>query len=293
MGTPVRLPDGRVLGVERLGRSGETPVLFFHGLPGSRLDFLSESRACARAGVELIALDRPGFGLSSPHPGRVPLDWARDVAELADALELGHFAVLGYSAGAKYALACAYALPERVAAAGVLSGSAPPETPGWDDGMIAAERIAQWASLHAPALARAGWAALGALARRLPGPLMAGFARSLSGPDRLLAERPPVREALLVTLLEGLRQGGAAIVEDYAIEGRAWGFELARIEVPVLLWHGDQDDEVPLAHARWLAARIPGASLEIVEGAGHLMIGRVGPVVAALRAAGSTTPRTA
>jgi pimeloyl-ACP methyl ester carboxylesterase len=291
MRTTVRLSDGRVLGIERLGSPGETPVLFFHGLPGSRLDFLSESRACARAGVELIALDRPGFGLSSPQPGRVPLDWARDVAELADALELGRFAVLGYSAGAKYALACAYALPERVAAAGVLSGSAPPETPGWDEGMIAAERIAQWASLHAPALARAGWAALGALARRLPRPLMAGFARSLSGPDRLLADQPRVREALLVTLLEGLRQGGAAVVEDYAIEGRAWGFDLARIEVPVLLWHGNQDDDVPVGHARWVAERIPGASLELVEGAGHLMIGRVGPVAAALRA--STTQRTA
>jgi pimeloyl-ACP methyl ester carboxylesterase len=293
MGTTVRLSDGRVLGMERLGSPGETPVLFFHGLPGSRLDFLSESRACARAGVELIALDRPGFGVSSPQPGRVPLDWARDVAELADVLGLGRFAVLGYSAGAKYALACAYALPERIAAAGVLAGSAPPETPGWDEGMIAAERAAQWASLHAPLLARAGWSALGALARRLPGPVMEGFARGLGGPDRRLIGDPDVREALLLTLLEGLRQGGAAIVEDYAIEGRAWGFDLARIEVPVLLWHGDQDDDVPLAHAHWLAERIPGASLEMVAGAGHLMIGRLGTVAAGLRAAGSTTQRTA
>jgi hypothetical protein len=50
MGAPVRLPDGRVLGVERLGRPGGDPVLAFHGLPGSRLDFLSESLASAQAG---------------------------------------------------------------------------------------------------------------------------------------------------------------------------------------------------------------------------------------------------
>jgi pimeloyl-ACP methyl ester carboxylesterase len=291
MGAPVRLPDGRVLGVERLGRPGGTTVLAFHGLPGSRLDFLSDSRACAQAGVELIAVDRAGFGLSSPQPGRVPLDWAGDVAALADALGVERFAVLGYSAGAKYALACAYALPERVRVAGVLSGSAPPEMPGWDEGMIPPERFAQWASLHAAPLARACWVALGALARRLPGPVMEGFARSLDGPDRALADQPRVREALRMSLLEGLRQGGAAIVEDYAVEGRAWGFELARIEVPVLLWHGDRDDEVPLAHARWMAGRIPGASLEVVRDAGHLMIGRLGPVAAALRAA--ATPQTA
>jgi pimeloyl-ACP methyl ester carboxylesterase len=290
MSRPVRLPDGRVLGVERLGRPGGAPVLAFHGLPGSRLDFLSESRACAQAGVELIAVDRPGFGQSSPEPGRVPLDWARDVAALANALDLGRFAVLGYSAGAKYALACAYALPERVQAAGVVSGSGPPEMPGWEEGMIAPERLVQWASLHAQPLARACWALLGTLARRLPGPVMEGFARSLGGPDRVLADEPRVREALLASLLEGLRQGGAATVEDYAIEGRAWGFDPARIEVPVLLWHGVRDDEVPLAHARWLTERIPGAQLEVVEGAGHLIFGRLGPVATALQAAAK--PRT-
>jgi pimeloyl-ACP methyl ester carboxylesterase len=92
---------------------------------------------------------------------------------------------------------------------------------------------------------------------------MGGFARSLGGPDRVLADEPRVREALLASLLEGLRQGGAATVEDYAIEGRAWGFDPAGIEVPVLLWHGERDDEVPLAHARWLTDRIPDARLEV------------------------------
>jgi pimeloyl-ACP methyl ester carboxylesterase len=291
MSVPVRLPDGRVLGLERLGRPGGTPVLAFHGLPGSRLDFLSESRACAHAGVELIAVDRPGFGLSSPQAGRVPLDWARDVAALADALELERFSVLGYSAGGKYALACAFALPERVEAAAVMSGSAPPDTPGWDEGMIPPERLVQWAALHAQPLARGSWALLGVLARRLPGPVMDGFVRSLSGPDRELAGEAGVREALLLSLLEGLRQGGGATVEDYAIEGRAWGFDLGRIEVPCRLWHGDCDPEVPLAHARWLAERIPGAALEVAENAGHLIFGRLGPVAAALREA--ATPRTA
>jgi pimeloyl-ACP methyl ester carboxylesterase len=291
MGAAVRVPGGRVLGVERLGRPGGAPALAFHGLPGSRLDFLSESRACAQAGVELIAVDRPGFGLSSPQAGRVPLDWARDVAALADALELERFSVVGYSAGGKYALACACALPERVEAAALVSGSGPPDMPGWEEGMIPPERIVQWASLHAQPLARGSWALLGLLARRLPGPVMAGFARSLSGTDRGLADDPAVREALLVSLREGLRQGGAATVQDYAIEGRPWGFDLGRIEVPVRLWHGDQDDEVPLAHARWLAEQIPGSTLEVVENAGHLIFGRLGPVAAALREA--ATPRTA
>ena len=98
--------------------------------------------------------------------------------------------------------------------------------------MIPPERLLQWASLHAQPLARACWELLGVLARRLPGPVMAGFARSLGGPDRVLADEPRVREALLLSLLEGLRQGGAATVEDYAIEGRAWGFDPAASRFP-------------------------------------------------------------
>ena len=58
-----------------------------------------------------------------------------------------------------------------------------------------------------------------------------------------------------------------------------------------MLWHGDRDDEVPLAHARWIADQIPRATLEVVEGAGHLIFGRLGPISAALREA--ATPRTA
>jgi pimeloyl-ACP methyl ester carboxylesterase len=81
-----------------------------------------------------------------------------------------------------------------------------------------------------------------------------------------------VREALLVTLLEGLRQGGAALVEDYAIEGRAWGFELARIEVPVLLWHGAHDLFVPIAHGRWLAERLPEVEAHLSDDDGHLTL---------------------
>jgi pimeloyl-ACP methyl ester carboxylesterase len=42
------------------------------------------------------------------------VDWADDVAELAEALEIDRFAVAGTSSGGPYALACAVKLPARV-----------------------------------------------------------------------------------------------------------------------------------------------------------------------------------
>ena len=292
--TELRLPDGRVLGVERFGAQAGAPLLYFHGLPGSRLDFRSERATFAAGGVELIAVDRPGFGLSTPMRGRSLLDWPRDVEALCDRLGLERVAVLGYSSGGKYSLACAFALPRRVALAGVLSGTGPPEMPGFDEGMIGADRLALMLALRARPLALAAWGMVRLLSQHRPRAVMTSFANDLSGPDRERMDEPAVRRAVLDSLREALRPGAAGTVDDYVIEGRAWGFDPAEIRVPVRLWHGDHDGVVPLAHSRWLAERIPDAELNVIAGAGHLMFGRLGAVAARLRLSDAVTkPRTA
>ncbi len=116
----IRVPDGRTLGYAEVGDPAGAPLVYFHGNPGSRLDFTSEryDRALRAAGVRFIGTDRPGFGLSDPKPGRGYADWAADVGALADSLGLDRFAVLGYSRGGRYALACAARIPERLTAVG-------------------------------------------------------------------------------------------------------------------------------------------------------------------------------
>ena len=106
----VRLLDGRVIAIEEYGDPGGPTVLYFHGWPASRL----EAGLIPDLPVRVLALDRPGYGRSSPHPGRTLLDWPRDVADVADRLGLERFHVVGLSGGAPYAVACAYALPHRV-----------------------------------------------------------------------------------------------------------------------------------------------------------------------------------
>ena len=51
-----------------------------------------------------------------------------------------------------------------------------------------------------------------------------------------------------------------------------WGFALADITVPVLIWQGSEDLMVPFAHGEWLAAHVPGATTHLEQGQGHLSI---------------------
>jgi pimeloyl-ACP methyl ester carboxylesterase len=108
-------------GLCRLRRRRRLASLFFHGVPASRLIPASGQYTAAELGVRLIGVDRPGFGLSDFQHGRKLLDWPKDVAVLADTLGLAQFAIIGTSCGGPHALACAYALGERLTGAAVVS----------------------------------------------------------------------------------------------------------------------------------------------------------------------------
>src|SRR5438309_1811387 len=109
----IKLRDGRTLAYAEYGDPAGTPVIFFHGTPGSRL-MAAPAWKDESLGLRIIAPDRPGFGLSTYRPNRTILNWASDVAELADALKLDKFIVAGVSGGGPHSLACAHELPDRV-----------------------------------------------------------------------------------------------------------------------------------------------------------------------------------
>lgn len=282
----IRLHGGRTLCVERFGSVEGEQVLYFHGLPGSRLDFVWADALFRDAGLAVVAVDRPGFGGSSFVRGRALLDWPDDVDALADRLGLERFAVLGYSSGGKYAIACASSLPERVTLAGVVAGTGPPEIPGFRAGLGGIDRISLMLSQRGRPLALALWGVVRRMALGRPDRFVAQFEKEASGPDRAVLADPAIREALLRSVREGLRPGAAGVVEDYAVEARPWGVALEEILVPVRIWHGDSDDVVPLEHSRYLAARIPTARLTVMERAGHLLREQLDPIVRELASGG-------
>ena len=89
------LQDGRTLGYAEYGDPDGAPGFYFHGHPGSRLEAQLADHAARAVGIRVVALDRPGYGLSSAQPRRRILDWPHDVAQAADTLGIGPAPVLG------------------------------------------------------------------------------------------------------------------------------------------------------------------------------------------------------
>ena len=120
------LEDGRKLGYIDIGEKDAKPLFHFHGFPGSRLEATVITELdTENINIRVIAIDRPGMGLSDFQKDRSLLNWPDDVVELADFLGIDKFIVEGNSGGAPYAAACAYKIPERLYSCGIISGLAP------------------------------------------------------------------------------------------------------------------------------------------------------------------------
>jgi pimeloyl-ACP methyl ester carboxylesterase len=268
----IRLRDGRRLAFAEWGDPHGLPVIHHHGTPGSRLEHEGTPEVYRAAGVRVITPDRPGYGLSDPQPGRTLLDWPADVAELAGALDLERFAITALSGGGVPALACAYAMPERLNAVVLTSCPAPMDRPGALRGMRLVNRAGVLLARTAPALFAAGCRVLGTAVASHPAFFYEQSSRDKPAADRRWLSVPEIRRSEVATLAEALRAGTAGYVSDVLLLSRAWGFAPEDIAAPVQLWHGDADTVVPLHHARLLASAIPGATLRVCPGEGHMVM---------------------
>lgn len=278
----LQLHDGRQLAYAQYGDPNGSPVMLFHGNPSSRLSWGLIPGSPFRPRLRLIAPDRPGFGRSDFHPGRQLLDWPDDVCELADALGLNRFAVLGVSGGGPATLACASKIPQRLTAVGVVSSPCPTDVPGVTERMSRTNRTLFFLAQHAPALVRLNMAFLAYLARR--DRLVERLVYKMADVDKAMVERREIRQYLAAGFAEALRQGGAGSAHELVINhGRPWGFPLEHIEIGVHLWQGENDPSVPPAMGRYLAQTIPNCEATFIPGAGHLWIlDHVGEVLDAL-----------
>ena len=278
-GETLSLRDGRRVGYAEYGKPGGEPCFYFHGHPGCRLEPRLAGHVAGEAGLRLVAVDRPGYGLSDFQPRRTILDWPRDVEEVADALGLGRFAVLGSSGGGPYALACAHELPNRVTKAGLISGVGPYDAPGATEGMRWQNRVGfHWSARFAP-LARLIMGSIARQVRRSSERTVDAIGKALSAADAEIVRRPDVREALAAELAEAFRQGSRGAASDLVLLGRPWGFALEAIEPVVFLWQGELDTLVPRAMGRHLADRIPNCRATFFPAAGHLLLDHMPAIV--------------
>jgi pimeloyl-ACP methyl ester carboxylesterase len=245
---------GRRLAVEEWGVPDGTPVLYAHGTPMSRLARYPDDRLFTDLGVRLITYDRPGFGGSAPHLGRRVVDAADDIAAIADACGLDRFPLFGVSGGGPHALAFAARHPDRVTRVATLASPAPADAAGldWTAGMMTGNQ-------ESAAAARRGRDELASyLATAGP----TNLATLLPAAEQAVLARPDVSRMLAAAYAEAIRPGLDGWVDDeLALFRLPWGFDPATVAAPARLWHGDLDTVIPVAHAVWLAGRMPTATL--------------------------------
>ena len=284
----VQTQDGRTLAVEEGGDPGGRPVLVHAGTPNSRHLYEPHVRDAAERGLRLIGYDRPGYGGSSPQPGRTVADCAADVRAICADLGIDRLAMWGISGGGPHVLACAALLPDLVTAAASLASLAPYEADGLDylAGM-GQDNVDDFKLLHADKVAARAkleeeWAQFAVVSA---GDLAAGLASLLTPTDAAVLTGE-LAEHMAFTMRDGLAPGSEGWWEDGVAEGGPWGFGLGQISVPVLVVHGKQDMFVPFSHGEWLAAHIPGAEPWLLGDDGHLTLltRRIGDVHAWLAA---------
>jgi pimeloyl-ACP methyl ester carboxylesterase len=114
MDRTICVASGRTLGFAEHGSSGDTAVIWCHGGPGNRLAPAYVAPAAVDAGLRLVGIDRPGYGLSTAQPGRTIGGWVPEVLAIADHLGIDRFVTVGTSTRGAYALAVAALAPDRV-----------------------------------------------------------------------------------------------------------------------------------------------------------------------------------
>jgi pimeloyl-ACP methyl ester carboxylesterase len=225
------------------------PVVFVHGAGGTHQHWLYQVRDLAQAPT--YALDLPGHGRSEG-PGRDSIaaygDW---LVAFFDAAELEQVVLVGHSMGGGIALDVALRYPDRLAGLGL---------------------VATGARLRvAPAILNVIQENKEAAVRLI--------CRAAFGPEAP-AEMERLGRRQMGATPAGVLHGDFAACDAFDVMD-----QLGRVRAPTLVVCGTQDQLTPTKYAVHLRDGIPGATLHLVEGAGHMvMVERPGAAVRTLTA---------
>ncbi len=273
----ITLRDGRTLAYMDRGPRMGTPVLYFHGFQGSRLERIPGLEdILTRLNIRLISPDRPGIGLSTPAQVRTVTGWASDVRQLTEQV-LGPgqpFSILGFSAGATYALGCGQ-LPGLRAIALVSGLGLPHLIANW-------RRFSEevWRILLSAKLANFRSATFLKIEKQHRdrlfnhwGSYYEEIRHSLSADDQRILARPEVEELFQENRRESYAEGPGCLLQEVQALYSDPRIDLKHLAAcTVLIVHGTEDKIVPVGVARDLNGRIAASRLIELPGRGHYFL---------------------
>ena len=268
-----KLKDGRELEILDNGINSDQAIIFHHGTPGHATAWLSWLDEAAAAGVRALSYSRAGYGTSDRNPGRSVISINSDIAQVLDGKGINKFVAIGWSGGGPHALANTFE-PRNVGAislAGVgafgvddlnfLEGMGPENHDEFGAALKGEAVITQWMNDNAVAM------------KNVSGnDIREAFGGLIGDSDKEVLEGATA-DAMAATMRSGLAVSFDGWIDDDLVFIKHWGFDLAAITKPVILWQGDQDLMVPHAHSYWLEKHISTAKLTFIPGHGHISLG--------------------
>ena len=266
----IERPGGRTVGVTDYGSPGDTAVLWCHGGPGSRREPAFLQDVARGAGLRIVGIDRPGYGMSTPQPGRTIAGWVPDALAVADHLGIERFATVGVSTGGAYALAIAAIAPDRVIGAVPTCSMTDMRYEPARATMSKPHALDVWDAPDRDAAIAAATDAHGEGGSKMVG---GGMNAALAPSDMATFRDPAWMGPAMEGFPEMFRFGLQGYADDRIADGPGWvTFDVAAIRCPVVVLHGGLDKMVHVIHAEHTAAIVPGASVVIHPELGHFSI---------------------
>lgn len=265
----IGLPDGRTVGFAEFGAPDGTAVLWCHGGPGSRLEPRHLGAAAAAAGLRTIGIDRPGYGLSTPHPGRTIAGWVPEALAVADHLGVDRFVAVGESTGGAYALALAARAASRVLGAVPACSMTDMRYAPARATMSPRHALAVWDAPDRDAAIEAAIDSHGLDGSRI----FSSGSVELPASDVALLNDPEWRDEMIAMGPAMFAHGLEGYADDRIADDGGWvSFDVGSVTCPVIVLHGGADVITTVVHAQHTASIIRSAELRVVPGLGHFSI---------------------
>lgn len=268
----LQLADGRWLYFSDNGDPCGHPVIFMHGIAGSRYLRHPDDDILLQENMRLIIPERPGSGDSDSQADRRIVDWPADIRALAEHLGLKQFSVLGYSAGTGYALAVASAMSERISTVHIVA-AVPPITDLEDLRVYnPVFRMTLFIARYTPGLLPALMRVMVKDIRKNVYQYLEKIFADAPEQDRAILANPRLRANIATGLRASVQRNEQEIALEVLLTAREWEFDVSCLSMPIQIWYGEKDPLVALGASQKLTRLLPNTELKLIPDAGHYLL---------------------
>jgi len=263
------LRNKKRIGYAVYGNPKNFPIFYFHGWPGSRFEL--KNVPLKKKSCYVIAIERPGYGLSDPILNFKILDWPKIVIEVANYFKIKKFSIIGVSGGAPFAMSCAYAIKRnRLKSVAIICGLAPHNAKGMDKGKVGL-------LLNYGKKPILSWILLTFIRYQL---LNAKLEKSfIKLKNKIPLPKPDLKlftfnrgVKLIKNFQYAVKYGITGVHRDARLYANDWNFDLKKIKKKIFIWHGIKDLTVPVVTSKFYNTKLKNNELFIKSNEGHFSI---------------------